>query len=97
LGACRLSRRTTSVIRADRYRVRGKLTSGLRLRTGPGSFYPQTTTLEWGSVVDIVGRNATTSWNTNLVAGAVRRVAGLDLRAVFQIVSGSLYSVPITG
>jgi uncharacterized protein YraI len=73
--------------------VRGKLFSGLRLRTGPGTTYPQVADLEWGSVVDIVGRTADNSWFQIQYGGLV----GWIYAPYVQIVSGSLFNVPITG
>ncbi len=73
--------------------VRGKLFSGLHLRTGPGTSYPQIADLEWGSVVDIVGRTADNSWFQVQYGGLV----GWIYAPYVQIVSGSLFNVPITG
>jgi len=73
--------------------VRGKLTSGLRLRTGPGTNYPQIGDLEWGAVVDIVGRNANSSWLQVQYGGVTGWIWGPYVR----IVAGVLSNVPITG
>jgi uncharacterized protein YraI len=77
--------------------VRGKLTSGLRLRTGPGTYYPQITTLEWGSVVDILGRSASTSWDTTWLQVQYAGLQGWIYAPYVQILSGSLNNVPVTG
>jgi uncharacterized protein YraI len=73
--------------------VRGKLFSGLRLRAGPGTYFPQIGDLEWGAVVDIVGRNASNTWLQVQFGG----VTGWIYAPYVRIVAGSLFNVPITG
>ncbi len=73
--------------------VRGKLTSGLRLRSGPGTNSPQIGDLEWGAVVDIVGRNANNTWLQVQYGGVMGWIWGPYVR----IVAGVLSNVPITG
>jgi uncharacterized protein YraI len=73
--------------------VRGKLYSGLYLRTGPGTFYPLVGILEWGAVVDIVGRNANNSWYMVQYGG----LTGWIYAPYVRIVAGYLPNVPILG
>lgn len=73
--------------------VRGLLTSGLRLRSGPGTIYPQIGLLAQGSVVDIVGRSRDSQWLQVRYGSA----AGWIYAPYVLIVSGSLVNVPITG
>jgi uncharacterized protein YraI len=73
--------------------VRGKLTSGLRFRTGPDTNYPQIGTIEWGSIVDIVGRNAARTWLQVQFAGQT----GWIYAPYVLIVAGNLTIVPVTG
>ncbi|HRE47196.1 MAG TPA: PA14 domain-containing protein, partial [Aggregatilineales bacterium] len=73
--------------------VRGKLISGLQLRTGPSNAYPTQGILEWGTVVDIIGRNSNNTW-LQVRFGAY---TGWVYAPYVIIVSGTLVSVPITG
>jgi uncharacterized protein YraI len=73
--------------------VRGQLLSGLRVRTGPSGVYPQIDELDWGTVIDIVGRTADSSWLQIRYAGTVGWIYGPYVR----LVAGSLFNVPITG
>ncbi len=73
--------------------VRGKLFSGLHFRSGPGANYPMIGDLEWGTVVDIVGRKSDNSWLQVQYGGLV----GWIWAPYVQIVSGALFNVPITG
>jgi uncharacterized protein YraI len=73
--------------------VRGKLTSGLRLRTGPGTVYPFSTILEWGTVVDIIGRSRDGQW----VQVRYSSLNGWIYRPYVVVVSGNLNAVPIIG
>ncbi len=72
--------------------VRGKLYSGLRLRTGPGTTFPQVADISWGSVVDIVGRKSDNTWFQIQYGG----LTGWIYAPYVLIVSGSLLNVPIT-
>jgi uncharacterized protein YraI len=65
----------------------------LRVRTGPSTFYPQIDELDWGTVIDVVGRNADNSWLQVQYAGTIGWIYGPYVR----IVAGSLFNVPITG
>jgi uncharacterized protein YraI len=73
--------------------VRGKLYSGLRMRSGPGTTYPQIASLEWGTVVDIIGRSADNQWYKVQYAGAT----GWVYAPYVSIVAGSAFNLPITG
>jgi len=73
--------------------VRGQLNSGLRLRTGPGTFYPQILILDWGTVVDIMGRSRDGQW----LQVRYGNLNGWIYSPYVQIVSGTLSNVPITG
>lgn len=73
--------------------VRGKLTSGLRLRTGPSTAYPYLGYIEWGTVVDVVGRNSNNTW----IQVRYGTQTGWIYAPYVIIVAGSLLSVPITG
>lgn len=83
----------TSDGNGDSTGVRGKLTSSLRLRTGPGTNYPQIALVPWGAVVDIRGRSANGQW-LQVQSGTQ---VGWVLRSYVIVVSGNLLSVPITG
>jgi uncharacterized protein YraI len=74
-------------------RVRGKLTSGLRLRTGPGTSYPEIATLQWGTVIDIVGHSADRSW----LQVQVGDQSGWIYAPYVRVVSGDLDEVPVAG
>jgi uncharacterized protein YraI len=72
--------------------VRGKLYSGLRMRTGPGTIYPIIANLEWGMVVDIVGRSRDGQWYQIQYGGAT----GWVYAPYVSIVSGVISNVPVT-
>jgi uncharacterized protein YraI len=73
--------------------VRGRLGSALRLRSGPGTAFPQIGYLEWGSVVDIIGRSSDALWFQVRYGSATGWISAQYV----IIVSGNLLSVPITG
>ena len=73
--------------------VRGQLYSGLRVRSGPSPSYPQIADLDWGTLVDIVGRSADGTYYQIQYAG----ITGWIYAPYVAIVSGSISDVPITG
>lgn len=73
--------------------VRARVLTTLRVRVGPGVQFAQLGTLSWGVIVDVVGRNADSSW----VQVRFGSVLGWVYSPYLQIVSGSLLNVPVTG
>lgn len=73
--------------------VRAKVTSNLRLRSGPGTVYPQIYTIEWGSIVDVIGRSGNNQW----LQVRYGTLTGWIYAPYVIIVSGSLGSVPVVG
>jgi uncharacterized protein YraI len=73
--------------------VRAKLFSGLRMRSGPGTNFPMIANLEWGTLVDVVGRSANGQWYQVQYGG----LTGWIYAPYVSIVSGTLANVPITG
>jgi uncharacterized protein YraI len=73
--------------------VQGKLISGLRLRTGPSTAFPFVVYIEWGEVVEIIGRNTTSQWFQVRYGG----VTGWIYAPYVIVQSGNLLSLPITG
>jgi uncharacterized protein YraI len=71
--------------------VRGKLTSDLRLRTGPGTGYPQIGIIGWSAVVDVVGRSRDALW----LQVNYGTTSGWIYAPYVIIVSGSLVNVPV--
>ncbi len=73
--------------------VRGQLTSGLRLREGPGLTFRQLTIIEWGQTVDIIGRSGDGQWYEVIYAGQ----RGWIFAVYVRIIQGNPFSLPITG
>ena len=73
--------------------VRGRLTSGLRLREGPGTTFRQYFTIEWGQTVDLLGRSADGQWYQVIYNGQ----NGWIYAPYVQIIQGSPLTLPITG
>jgi uncharacterized protein YraI len=73
--------------------VKGQLTSGLRLRAGPATSFAELGLVEWGTVVDIVGRTANNEWY-QVRSGAN---VGWIFAPYVRIVQGNIFNVPITG
>ncbi|MCS6869936.1 MAG: PA14 domain-containing protein [Anaerolineae bacterium] len=73
--------------------VRGQLTSGLRLREGPGFTFRQLTIIEWGEIVDLVGRSSDGQWYEVIYRGQRGWIYALYVR----IIQGNPFSLPITG
>jgi len=73
--------------------VRGQLTSGLRLREGPGLTFRQLTIIEWGQTVDIIGRSSDGQWYEVIHRGQRGWIFALYVR----IIQGNPLSLPITG
>jgi len=73
--------------------VRARLYSGLLLRTGPATTFPAYVTFGYGTLVDLVGRNASNTWYQVEYGGAI----GWIFAPYATIVSGTLANVPITG
>lgn len=73
--------------------VRGRLTSTLRVRSGPGTFYPEIGMLGYGITADIIGRSQNNLWLQVRYGG----ITGWVSAPYVIIVSGSLTNVPITG
>src|SRR5258708_4908121 len=73
--------------------VRARLYSGLLLRTGPDVTFPAYTTFGWGTLVDVVGRNANNTWYQVQYGGNI----GWIYAPYTAIVAGTLANVPITG
>ncbi|HVO42381.1 MAG TPA: SH3 domain-containing protein, partial [Aggregatilineales bacterium] len=73
--------------------VRGQALAVVRVRSGPGFGFGQIDTLDWQTIVDIVGRDSTGNW--------VQIRNGDEIGWVYSpyivIVSGSIADVPITG
>lgn len=73
--------------------VRGKLTSDLRVRSGPGTGYEQIDTFAFGSIVEIIGRTSDNSWLQVRYGDQTGWIYG----PYVLIVSGFLSNVPVTG
>lgn len=73
--------------------VRARTLSSVRVRSGPGTQFQQVGTLGWSVVVDVIGRNANSSWLQVRFGG----VSGWVSSAFLQVVAGSLINVPVTG
>jgi N-acetylmuramoyl-L-alanine amidase len=73
--------------------VRGELLSGLRVRSGPSISYPEIAELDWGTVVDIIGRSSNGTYYQIQYAG----ITGWIYAPYVEVVSGIISNVPITG
>jgi uncharacterized protein YraI len=73
--------------------VRGRPTSTLRVRSGPGTFYSEIAMLGYGITADIIGRSSNNLWLQVRYGG----ITGWVSAPYVIIVSGSLSNVPITG
>jgi uncharacterized protein YraI len=73
--------------------VRGQLTSGLRLREGPGLTFRQYFVIEWGQTVDLIGRSSDGQWYETIYNGQRGWIFALYVR----IIQGNPFTLPITG
>ncbi len=73
--------------------VRGQLTSGLRLREGPGLTFREYFIIEWGQTVDLIGRSLDGQWYETIYNGQRGWIYAFYVR----IIQGNPFSLPITG
>jgi uncharacterized protein YraI len=73
--------------------VRGQAYATVRVRSGPGFNFGQIDTLDWQTIVDIVGRDSTGSWLQIRNGSEIGWVYG----AYIVVISGDISNVPITG
>ncbi|MEP7287888.1 MAG: PA14 domain-containing protein [Chloroflexota bacterium] len=73
--------------------VQGKLVAFLHLRGGPGTNFFFTQTLDWGTIVNVVGRNANQTWIQVQFEGQT----GWIFAPYVRLLNARVADLPITG